>query len=527
MGIIASYQKEAIGRAYRKFTKDELTLMIYGICKNIVAKWCYPFKNPSEVSQKEINNFLDIADFNIKKVRVIYPKLKKTYDVPYDLYLRGIYRYAEKLETKLGTNMDKVLFEKVIQKLYGDNASCINQLNISNTKSGENIFVFNKKIETNLKDQNIEVLSNEILSIYSKCRFGAIIVSSYNEGAGHRTLIFIENINDVLNIYYYDPHGSNKASWSNKENIYSKLYDLFTVNIKPYLSRHGLKDLVVNKYETICLFALQAHSSKYDIGMCQIFASLWLYSVVKVITESTKNKVQLPSTTEWIYLIDDYFISQFNDKQRYNVILLFVTKLFNFYIRNNANYLLELESYNEYLLNTQKIEEFEVPYETKPKEDIKESEDYILKVAREGILAARKQEKEEEEKQKRGFIASSLLPPTRPSTRILKRNSKQGGFIASSLLPEEQQQKSKAIKRKSQEEATIEEDTYDQYSKKIKTQQKKEEEYSKSLKSLIPFMRKKKLFNDCLYDSDCISGCCYWNDIDKVRYCNEADACPK
>lgn len=523
MGIVASFKKEAIGRAYRNFTKDELTLMIYGICKNIVAKWCYPFKNPNEVSQKEINNFLDITDFNIKQIRTTYPDLKKTYDIPYDIYLRGIYRYAEKLETELGTNMDKVLFEKVIQKLYGDNASCINHLNISK-KNGENMFVFNKNIVTNLKDENIKVLANTILSIYSKCRFGAIIVSSYSEGAGHRTLIFIENINDVLNIFYYDPHGSNKLSWSNKENIYSKLYDLFTINIKPYISTYKIKDLVFNKYETICLFGLQAYSSKYDIGMCQIFASLWLYCVVKVITESTKNKVQLPSTSEWLYLIDDYFISQFNDKQRYNVILLFVAKLFNFYIRNNPNYLSELESYNKYLLNTQKISEFEVPYETKPKEDIKESEEYILKVAREGILAARKQEKEEEEEQKRGFISTSLLPTKRSSSKILKRNSKQGGFIASSLLPE---QKSKAIKRKSQEEEEKIENTYEQYSKKIKTQEKKEEEYLKSLKSRIPFIRKKKLFDECLYDSDCISSCCYWNDIDKVRYCNEADSCPK
>ena len=40
-------------------------------------------------------------------------------------------------------------------------------------------------------------------------------------------------------------------------------------------------------------------------------------------------------------------------------------------------------------------------------------------------------------------------------------------------------------------------------------------------------MTKKKLFDDCLYDSDCISGCCHWSDTEKMRYCNEASACPR
>jgi len=378
MGLIASYQKEAISRTYRTLTKDQLTMMIYGICKNVMAKWCYPFKIPNEVSQKEINQFLNIADFNLKKIRVIYPNLKKTYDIPYDLYLRGTYRYAEKIETKLGTNMDKVLFEKVIGSLYGDSAVCINTLNINKIGS-DYTFVFNKNIATNFKDGNIENFAKEIISIYSKCRFGAIIVSSYNDTEGHRTLIFIENINNVLNMFYYDPHGSNKQSWSNKENIYNKIYEVFNIFIKPYGSTAGIKDLIVNKYETICLLGIQALSFGYDIGMCQLFASLWLYIVVKVIVETTKNNIVLPPTKDWLYLVDDYFISQFDARQRYNAILLFVSKLFNFYIRNNANYLSELEYYNQYLLNTQKISEFEVPYDTKPKEDIKESEDYILR----------------------------------------------------------------------------------------------------------------------------------------------------
>ena len=526
MGIIASYQKEAISRTYRTLTKDQLTMMIYGVCKNIMAKWCYPFKNPDEVSQKEINQFLDTVDFHSKKIRVNYPDLKKTYDVPYDLYLRGTYRYAEILETKLGTNMDKVLFEKVIRTLYGDNTNCMSTLDINKSDSGDYTFVFNKNISTNLKDGNVDTFTKAILSVYSKCKFGAIIVSSYREQAGHRTLLFIENINDVLHVYYYDPHGSNKLSWSNQENIYNKLEEMFSVFVRPAASSIGIKDLFVHKYETICLLGIQALSSGYDIGMCQIFSSLWLYSVVKVIVETTKNNIILPLTSDWLYLIDDYFISQFDRKQRYNAMLLFVSKLFNFYIRNNANYLSELSEYNKFLLERQKIENFEVPYDSKTKEDIKESEEYVVKVARKAIVETRKEE-EEKKRQQGGFIAESLLPPKRLSTRVLKRNIKQGGgFIAASLLAREEE-KTKTAKRKAQEESKEEEETYEQYSKKVKTQQQKEEEYSKSLIGRIPFMTKKKLFDDCLYDSDCISGCCHWSDTEKMRYCNEASSCPR
>lgn len=527
MGLIASYQKEVISRTYRTLSKDQLTMMIYGVCKNIMAKWCYPFKNPNEVSQKEINQFLDTADFNRNRVRVNYPDLKKTYDVPYDLYLRGTYRYAETLQTKLGTNMDKVLFEKVIGSLYGDSSACISTLYINRTDADDYTFVFNNNISTNLKDGNVDTFVKAILSVYSKCRIGAIIVSSYREEAGHRTLLFIENINDVLNIFYYDPHGSNKLSWSNKQNIYNKLYEMFNVFVKPATSSTGIKDLIVNKYETICLLGIQALTSSYDIGMCQIFSSLWLYSVVKVIVETTKNNIILPLTSDWLYLIDDYFISQFDRKQRYNAMLLFVSKLFNFYIRNNANYLSELSEYNKFLLERQKIENFEVPYDSKSKEDIKESEEYVVKVARKAIVETRKEE-EEKKRQQGGFIAESLLPPKRPSTRALKRNRKQGGgFIAASLLGREEEERAKTAKRKAQEESEVEEETYEQYNKKVKTQQQKEQEYSKSLRGRMPFMTKKKLFEDCLYDSDCISGCCHWSDTEKMRYCNEASACPR
>lgn len=482
MGIIASLPAEAVKREYRILTKDQLTFMIYNICKNTFAKWCFPLKKPEQITQQEVNAFLEKIDFNSKSIQANLPDLKKSYDIPYDFYLRGLYRYAEKLENKLGTNMDKVLFEKVIGKLYGDNASCINKMNI--TKTGNNyVYTFNEKIQSNYDDSNKENLINSILSIYSKCHYGAIILSSYETGlsTGHRTLIYFENVNNILNIFYYDPHGSSEFSWSNKLNIYNTLYDFFD-QMKPYLTKYNIKDIIVNKYEAMCLFGVQAYSVKYDIGMCQIFSSLWLYLVVKVIVESTKNNIQLPPTNKWIYLIDEYFISQFNSKQRYNAVLLFVSRLFNFYVEQNPKYLQELYSYNKFLLESdEKTKSFEVPYTSKSQEDIKETDDYVRKLAIEGIKAARLDEQMAKKgKRKREEV---IEPP-----------------------PEE---------------------TYDVYKKRVKKQKEEEEKYSKTLRGRIPFLSKKRLFDDCEKDSDCLSGCCYYNDLEGKKSCNETLACSK
>jgi hypothetical protein len=501
MGLLVSLPAETIGRKYRVLTKDELTYSIYTLCKNTIAKWCFPSRNPDQVTQKEVNEFLNNADFNSKKFRVNYPDLKRSFEIPYDFYLRSMYRYAEVLETSLVTNMDKLLFEKVIGDLYGDDASCISRLNI--TKTGNDYrYTFNNTISTNFKDGNETEFMESVLSIYSKCRYGAMIVSSNEIGreGAHRTLIYIENINNVLNIFYYDPHGSSSLSWSSKLKIFDNLSVLFTEYSEPYLSKFGIKSIFVNEFEKICLLGIQAYSVKYDIGMCQIFSSLWLYNVLKVIAESAKSNVQLPSTDKWIYLIDDYYISQFDSKQRYNAILLFISILFNLYVENNPSYKEELDRYNKvYLLGKTEINNYEVPYESKSEEDIREMQKYIIKVAREAIKASREEEKMIEKRMKQGFIASSLLPTQVTKKRTFKQ-------IKVEEPPEE---------------------TYEQYRKRIKPEQKEEEEYFKSFRSKIPFGRKKKIFDECKENSDCLSGCCIENELEGGKYCSNKSSCSK
>ena len=484
MGIIVSLAKESAQRQYRVLTKDELTFLIYSICKNTMAKWFFPFKKPEEVSQQEINKFLDDMDFSTKKIRMNFPYSQRSFDVPYDFYLRGTYRYAENLETNIGTNMDKVLFETVIGQIYGDDSKCISKLHMSINKENYFSYTFNNNITSTFMDENTTNMINAILGTYSKCKYGSIIVSSYDKENqnGHRTVIYIENSNNILNVYYYDPHGSSEYSWSNKMNVYDSIKNIFN-GMKPLMKNFGIENIIVNKYESICLFGLQAMSYKYDIGMCQIYSSLWLYIVTKTIAESTKKNIQLPNTIDWLYLVDDYFIGQFNMKQRYNAVLLFITKLFNFYSIHNKKYLEELERYNDYLLNKnpEELRTFEIPYEAKPKEFVKEMEDSLVATAKKAIAETRKQERE---------IARGILP-----VRTKKRVA----------------------------EVPVDE-SYKQYKKRVKTQLTKEEEYNKSIRSYLPFS-KKKLFEECDANSQCLSGCCYYDEAQGISVCNENEAC--
>ena len=490
MGIITSLAKESVQRQYRVLTKDELTFLIYRICKNTMAKWCFPLRNPEEVSQEEINKFLDDVDFRTKKIRMNFLSLQRSFDVPYDFYLRGIYRYAERLETNIGTNMDKVLFETVLGEIYGDDSKCISKLHMTVNQENYFSYTFNDTITSTFMDENTTDMMKAILSIYSKCKYGSIIVSSFEKKPkdqkekqqGHRTIIYIENYNNILNVYYYDPHGSSKYSWSNEMKVYESIKNIF-IGMKSVMSNFGITDIIFNKYESICLFGIQAMSFKYDIGMCQIYSSLWLYIVTKIIAESTKNRIQLPNTIDWLYLVDDYFIGQFNMKQRYNAILLFITKLFDFYATHNKNYAQELENYNAYLLanNPDELPKFEIPYETKPQDFVNEMEKYLVATARKGIIEKRKEEKE---------IARGIKP---------------------------------VITKKRVAEIPVDE-SYKQYKKRVKTQLKEEEEYDKSLRSYLPFS-KKKLFEECSANSQCISGCCYKDDAQGISVCNESEAC--
>lgn len=507
---LPSITQEIVGRTYRVLTREELTIKIYSLCKNIVAKWCFPMRDPSSVTQTEINKYLDQVDFQSRKFKVnydthstYYRNQERTFMIPYDFYLRGIFWYTESNnnELNIGKNMDQVLFEQVLQTLYGDIALCVNKLKITKTDDGY-LYKYNKLIQTNLSDGNESVFFNEILKTYTKCRYGVILVTSLlkGENKSHRTLIFFENIENNLNIIYYDPHGSTSFSWSNKLKIFDKVKDIFEIQSRPYLQMLNIQTIRVNEYSKICLLGIQAYSYGIDIGMCQIFSSLWLYTTLKVILEANKSAVLLPSVENWIYLIDDYYISQFDKRQRYNVMLLFASNLYNYYVekmqREKENITPLLENYHKHLIekHEDKISKYEITYERRiPEESKREMDVYIVKTAQKG-----KREFEEEEKR---LKAESSL------------SDKQKRILG---------------KKRRKEEMDYDKDEYKEYEKfekRVKEEEKKEEPYYKSIRSLIPFGIKKKIFEQCSNNRECLSGCCYHNEIDNEHYCLDTETC--
>jgi len=507
---LPSITQEIVGRTYRVLTKEELTVKIYSLCKNIVAKWCFPIRDPSSVTQSEINKYLDEVDFHSRKIKVNYDSYstyyrnqERTFMIPYDFYLRGIFWYAEgkSEELNIGKNMDQVLFEDVLQTIYGDIALCVNKLIITKTDNGY-VYKYNQLNETNLSDGNETAFFQTILNTYTKCRYGVILVTSLLKDAtdSHRTLIYFENIENNLNIIYYDPHGSSSLSWSNKLRIYDRVKNIFEEQSTPYLQTFNIQTIRVNEYSKMCLLGIQAYSSGIDIGMCQIFSSLWLYTTLKVILEASKSAVILPSVENWINLIDEYYITMFDKKQRYNVMLLFASNLYNYYVektrRDGENIIRLLENYHKHLIERfeDKLSKYEITYERRIPEEIKRETDvYIVKTAQEGKRAY-------EEEQKRLKAESSLSDKQK---RILGR-------------------------KRRKEEMNYDKDEYKEYEKfekRVKEEEKKEEPYYKSIRRLIPFGRNKKIFEQCSNSSECLSGCCYHNEIDNEFYCLDAEAC--
>jgi len=345
----------------------------------------------------------------------------------------------------------------------------------------------------------------------------------------------------------------------------------------------------------MCLLGIQTYAAGYDIGMCQIFSSLWFYLVVKVMSKAEKNKIQLPDTEKWIYLIEDYLISQFSTKQMYNALLLFISRLFNYYTQENKNYMSELNEYNRYLITTsynkEFMDKFEVPFSrhTPSEEDVKEINAYVIKLAQESIEEARLDELLDVRiktiaiaciKDSRINYNIKLIIEKEITNKKLKINDmvrtvaiKEFNEATSSEDREITENRAKRIaielirslkikdeykkiaiegiknskvyvqyilynilpnvsittigKRRLEDYSKEREQESEEYEKQIKKQKQEEEKYSKTLRARIPFFESKKLFDECKNDSDCLTGCCSYDEALKMKLCNVSEACPK
>lgn len=539
---------------------------VHNICKNVFAKWCFPYKNSDEVTQQEINIFLDNLDYKNKFIRGSLPNLNKVYDIPQDYYLRGIYRLAESKENKIGLNIDNFFFDKVLTELYGskDISSicfpvCVKHMDITMMQDAPHQVYEYKfdNIRSNYNDSNKQKLIDAILSTYSKCRYGAIFLSSYLYGnnIGHRTLIFFEYINNILNVYYYDPHGTIYNSWSSRYKIYDSL-SIFFNEMKSSMKNHCITDIILKEYNTMCLIGIQSYASKYDIGMCAIFSSLWLYLVIKIIATSKQQNITLPDTTNWIFLINSYFTTHFTPKQMYNSVLLFMSRLYTIFTEENKNYKQELENYIEFLYLTDRtqLSKFEIAFSPKSSEEIKVRDEYLEAVKEHGYIMDNINSIESQKIIKKHVlkiinelnvpevyktIAKNAIDGLKLNDDIKKlayaefqkgiqfekneytillamkiieliKLDRTKEVILTALKQELQTFSSK--KRKNKE--TYE--TYETYDERLRKQQKKEQY---SIRQLIPSFRKKNLLEACETNEDCLSDFCYHNEITDEKNC--------
>lgn len=98
----------------------------------------------------------------------------------------------------------------------------------------------------------------------------------------HATMLFIENKEDVINLYLYDPHGSSPYhTYAKEEFIF--IYNLATA----YSTKYG-KPMNVIKRETFsCPRGIQAvipEIKENKIGYCIIYSYFWLYLILHCIS---------------------------------------------------------------------------------------------------------------------------------------------------------------------------------------------------------------------------------------------------
>lgn len=402
MGLILS-RKEYIGKKYRILTKDELTLSIYNKCKNIIYNIAEPGLDSRSLTQDQLNKKLDELDFKSRKVMVRYDTEagKELYEIDYDFYIRHLYRFSELKENRLSVSMEQVMYDKLLGKLGGVASTCVQ--NIGLIKKDKDVIFKYKNLEENIESKYFkQVVTSDFISSFITCKYAIITVGIEGEEGKHRTIMFMENIDNNLTFFFYDSHGSGYMSYSYRAGFISYFQKIFKYmnDNKP----ENINSITFQAHETRCFYGMQSYTESYDIGMCQLYSSLWIYTVIKVIVDAHDNGVLLPPTSKWLYLVDEYYTTKLSTKQAYNALLLFGTFLFNIYSESYPKYVEELANFNSSLKKYYKIKKYKVEEESSSmtEEDRKEQARYYKETYDKGQEEYKKHVKEK--------IRRKLLP---------------------------------------------------------------------------------------------------------------------
>lgn len=245
-----------------------------------------------------------VDDYEENKIQKDKCMIYKTFHVTYDIYLKEI--YANLSEKVLTCNQNKILtmiFDLLTEDVQEKQKQCTALIYIwieeKNFKweSDTNTFIYVFKDDINNKT---EVSFNNITDDFKK-KITEVLVSKIQQDcypfivldiglfiknkSGHANIIFIENGTKEIKLYYYEPHGTTKDSYSVKNNIYL-VVEAFRIVIEKKTQ------IPTTAIYAACHTGLQSYLSEYDgLGNCALYIMFWIYINISIATTIRINQI--------------------------------------------------------------------------------------------------------------------------------------------------------------------------------------------------------------------------------------------
>jgi hypothetical protein len=294
--------------------------------------------------EKILFDYVDSKEKLYGKKVVMFDKDKK-YSMNYDYFIRNLI-YSSYSFFKEGERyfMSKFLADKL------DVKEChLPEIYVVRKKENVNIFevFYNNSINTvdfdirfkgDLNDKQKEII-HDMINRLNKCSYGfqainnGIIDKTGKITHSHAGYSFFEKIENNINIYYYEPHGTDQFTSTSSRMGMRQFLEYYARQIEQLYP--NLKVNVDFVYSG-CLRGLQTYTSEYDIGMCQSWTFFWMFLVSKTLDYIKKNNINL-TVKQWLPLIEQYFTEEVSKEKVYNLLISFISQLYlDFYNENEA-----------------------------------------------------------------------------------------------------------------------------------------------------------------------------------------------
>jgi hypothetical protein len=286
-------------------------------------------------------DYVDSKDEMLYGKKVILFDKNKKYNLSYDFFIQKIIQISRAFY-KAGINY---YMQKFLMKTIGDLNCILPYLYVYRREYNIKQFQINydnyKKILFDITEdinQKQKSIIDDMVQRMSNCSYGfqplgIFTINEKNQTEdGHACTIFFENINNNINIYFYDPHGTDTISQSYRKGLPEFLIYLVEQMNKFYPN----KNIKIEFKYSGCLTGLQT-SSRYDIGMCESWSTLWIYLVFKTLRYIKDNNINL-SIKDWLPLIEEYFTEEIDSKKVYNLLISFMSQLYLQFNNENVEF---------------------------------------------------------------------------------------------------------------------------------------------------------------------------------------------